>query len=61
MDWPSDDPANKGGFVYYPGSSNAGEQELPGGKQALEERAALDHLDSLGQVDTHQIIRIGDQ
>lgn len=35
MDWASDDPANKGGFVYYPGSSNAGEQELEGGKKAL--------------------------
>lgn len=35
MEWASDDPANKGGFVYYPGFSNAGEQELPGGKKAL--------------------------
>jgi squalene-hopene/tetraprenyl-beta-curcumene cyclase len=33
--WASDDPANKGGFVYYPGFSNAGEQELPGGRKAL--------------------------
>ncbi len=33
--WASDDPANKGGFIYYPGFSNAGEQELPGGKTAL--------------------------
>jgi squalene-hopene/tetraprenyl-beta-curcumene cyclase len=33
--WASDDPANKGGFLYYPGFSNAGEQELPDGKKAL--------------------------
>lgn len=33
--WASDDAANKGGFVYYPGFSNAGEQDLPDGKKAL--------------------------
>ena len=33
--WASGDPANKGGFVYFPGFSNAGEQELPDGKKAL--------------------------
>ena len=33
--WASGDPANKGGFVYYPGFSNAGEQDLPDGKKAL--------------------------
>jgi squalene-hopene/tetraprenyl-beta-curcumene cyclase len=33
--WASDDPANKGGFVYYPGFSNAGEQQLPNGRTAL--------------------------
>ncbi len=33
--WASDDPANKGGFLYYPGFSNAGEMDLPGGKKAL--------------------------
>jgi len=33
--WASDDAANKGGFIYFPGSSNAGEVELPGGKKAL--------------------------
>ncbi len=35
MEWASDDPQNKGGFVYYPGFSNAGEMELPSGKKAL--------------------------
>ncbi len=33
--WASDDAANKGGFVYYPGFSNAGETDLPDGKKAL--------------------------
>jgi squalene-hopene/tetraprenyl-beta-curcumene cyclase len=32
--WASGDSANLGGFIYYPGFSNAGEQELPGGKKA---------------------------
>jgi squalene-hopene/tetraprenyl-beta-curcumene cyclase len=34
-EWASDDAQNKGGFIYYPGFSNAGETELPGGKKAL--------------------------
>lgn len=33
--WASGDVQNKGGFVYYPGFSNAGEAELPDGKKAL--------------------------
>jgi squalene-hopene/tetraprenyl-beta-curcumene cyclase len=43
MEWASDDPANKGGFVYYPGSSNAGEQELPGGKKALRSYGTMSY------------------
>lgn len=34
--WVSEDPVNKGGFVYYPGSSKAGEYPVPG-----TERVAL--------------------
>ncbi len=41
MDWASDDPQNKGGFVYYPGFSNAGEMELPGGKKALRSYGSM--------------------
>jgi squalene-hopene/tetraprenyl-beta-curcumene cyclase len=41
MEWASDDPANKGGFVYYPGFSNAGEVELPGGKKALRSYGSM--------------------
>lgn len=33
--WASDDPQNKGGFIYFPGGSSAGKTELPGGKVAL--------------------------
>ena len=32
--WASGDLKNKGGFIYYPGFSNAGEQDLGDGKKA---------------------------
>ncbi len=41
--WASGDPANKGGFIYYPGFSNAGEQELPGGKKALRSYGSMSY------------------
>jgi squalene-hopene/tetraprenyl-beta-curcumene cyclase len=41
MEWASGDPANKGGFVYYPGYSNAGEQELEDGKKALRSYGSM--------------------
>lgn len=33
--WASADPANKGGFIYGPGESKAGEMTLPNGQKAL--------------------------
>jgi squalene-hopene/tetraprenyl-beta-curcumene cyclase len=39
--WASDDAENKGGFVYYPGYSNAGEQTLPNGKVALRSYGSM--------------------
>ncbi len=39
--WASGDPANKGGFVYYPGFSNAGEQELGDGRKALRSYGSM--------------------
>jgi squalene-hopene/tetraprenyl-beta-curcumene cyclase len=39
--WASDDAQNKGGFIYYPGSSNAGEVELPDGKKALRSYGSM--------------------
>lgn len=35
LPWASGDPANRGGAIYYPGASNAGEQTLPDGRKAL--------------------------
>ena len=32
--WASDDSANLGGFIYYPGFSNRGEEDLGNGKKA---------------------------
>ena len=39
--WASDDAQNKGGFIYYPGFSNAGETELPNGKKALRSYGSM--------------------
>ncbi len=33
--WASSDPKNKGGFIYAPGESKAGEDKLPDGRTAL--------------------------
>ena len=41
--WASDDAANKGGFLYYPGFSNAGEQDLDGGKKALRSYGTMSY------------------
>lgn len=42
-EWASDDPANKGGFVYHPGHSNAGEADLPGGGKALRSSGSMSY------------------
>ncbi len=41
--WASGDAANKGGFVYYPGFSNAGEQDLPDGRKALRSYGTISY------------------
>ncbi|MGV3774743.1 MAG: prenyltransferase/squalene oxidase repeat-containing protein [Verrucomicrobiales bacterium] len=43
QDWASDDPANKGGFVYYPGHSMAGSTNLPNGKVALRSYGSISY------------------
>ncbi len=43
MEWASGDPENKGGFVYYPGFSNAGEVDLPDGKKALRSYGTMSY------------------
>ena len=41
--WASGDAENKGGFVYFPGSSNAGEMELEGGGKALRSYGSMSY------------------
>ena len=41
--WASGDPANKGGFIYFPGSSNAGEVALEGGGKALRSYGSMSY------------------
>ncbi len=41
--WASDDPANKGGFIYFPGDSKAGEQQLGNGKTALRSYGSMSY------------------
>lgn len=41
--WASGDPENKGGFIYYPGFSNAGEQDLEGGGKALRSYGSMSY------------------
>lgn len=39
--WSSADPKNKGGFIYYPGASKAGEETLENGKKALRSYGSM--------------------
>jgi squalene-hopene/tetraprenyl-beta-curcumene cyclase len=48
--WVSGDPANKGGFIYYPGHSNAGEQTLEGGGKALRSYGSMSYAGLLSFV-----------
>lgn len=48
--WASDDLANKGGFVYFPGHSMAGEQKLEGGKVALRSYGSMSYAGLLSLI-----------
>ena len=48
--WASGDPANKGGFIYFPGESNAGEQDLPNGKKALRSYGTMTYAGLLSYI-----------
>ncbi len=48
--WASDDPMNKGGFVYFPGDSKAGEVELPGGRKALRSYGSISYAGLLSYI-----------
>jgi squalene-hopene/tetraprenyl-beta-curcumene cyclase len=41
--WASGDADNKGGFIYFPGSSNGGEVDLPGGGKALRSYGSMSY------------------
>jgi squalene-hopene/tetraprenyl-beta-curcumene cyclase len=41
--WASDDPDNKGGFIYFPGHSMAGEQKLSGDRTALRSYGSMSY------------------
>lgn len=50
QDFASDDPDNKGGFVYFPGDSKAGTQELPDGTTALRSYGSMSYAGLLSLV-----------
>jgi len=41
--WASSDPKNKGGFIYAPGQSKAGEDKLPDGSTALRSYGSISY------------------
>jgi len=48
--WASGDPDNKGGFVYFPGDSKAGEVKLPDGKVALRSYGSMSYAGLLSYI-----------
>jgi squalene-hopene/tetraprenyl-beta-curcumene cyclase len=50
QDWASDDPNNKGGFIYTPGDSKAGTEETADGKVALRSYGSISYAGLLSLV-----------
>lgn len=48
--WVSEDPANKGGFIYEPGVSKAGEQDLGNGRKALRSSGSISYAGLLSLI-----------
>jgi squalene-hopene/tetraprenyl-beta-curcumene cyclase len=48
--WASDDPQNKGGFIYAPGRSNAGQTNLPSGRVALRSYGSMSYAGLLSYI-----------
>jgi squalene-hopene/tetraprenyl-beta-curcumene cyclase len=48
--WASDDPDNRGGFIYFPGDSKAGEIKLPNGKSALRSYGSMSYAGLLSYI-----------
>ncbi len=45
--WASDDPQNRGGFIYFPGNSKAEEMELVDGRTALRSYGSISYAGML--------------
>lgn len=50
LDWASDDPKNKGGFIYNAYESKAGEDELEDGKTALRSYGSISYAGLLSLI-----------
>jgi squalene-hopene/tetraprenyl-beta-curcumene cyclase len=50
QEWVSDDAINKGGFVYAPGRSMAGETNLPSGRVALRSYGSMSYAGLLSYI-----------
>lgn len=48
--WASDDPQNRGGFIYYPGQSMAGETNLPSGRVAFRSYGSASYAGLLSYI-----------
>jgi len=48
--WASDDPQNKGGFIYAPDNSMAGETNLPSGRVALRSYGSMGYAGLLSYI-----------
>jgi squalene-hopene/tetraprenyl-beta-curcumene cyclase len=48
--WASDDAANKGGFIYYPGNSMAGQTNLANGRVALRSYGNISYAGLLSYI-----------
>lgn len=48
--WASDDVQNKGGFIYFPGNSKAGEMKLDSGKTALRSYGSISYAGLLSYI-----------
>lgn len=48
--WVNGDPINKGGFIYFPGDSKAGEMTLPSGKTALRSYGSISYAGLLSYI-----------
>jgi squalene-hopene/tetraprenyl-beta-curcumene cyclase len=49
-EWASNDPKNKGGFVYGPNETKAGEEELPDGRTALRSYGSISYAGLLSLI-----------